>query len=188
MIQNPTRFAKAFIAIDIRKIKQLCEWNNKNIIANNCNANVGQLYYICNWCKITNREYGLHETTGKTSMLVMLIAIFHQERMQQSYLVNQNLSEILEAYLCFFANNSFFLYIWESLNSNIVSYKSNYLIKRCNFYCKYDLKWLYECYNKQIKFVSLIIYLLIFHKLSYFFLPQLSINLAESLLGLAHWH
>lgn len=46
LIQNFTRFPKAFIDINTKITKRLYKQNVKSIIASNYNNNIGQLYYI----------------------------------------------------------------------------------------------------------------------------------------------
>lgn len=39
-------------------------------------------------CKMTEKNYQLYETISKAFILIMLIVIFYQENIQQSYLVS----------------------------------------------------------------------------------------------------
>ncbi len=71
-------------------MRQLYEQNMRNIVASNCNNNIGQLYTIDDPCKIAKRRYKLHEIIGKASIPVMLITISYQEKLQQSCLISQN--------------------------------------------------------------------------------------------------
>lgn len=73
--QNFTRFFKAFINVDAKTTKQLYERNAKNVVASDCNNNVGQPYTICDLCKMTRVEYESYEMIGKASMLILLIRI-----------------------------------------------------------------------------------------------------------------
>lgn len=56
---------------------------SKNVVVSNCNHNCDQPYYMCNLCKIIEKKYRVHMTIGKTSMLVILIIICHQPKMQK---------------------------------------------------------------------------------------------------------
>lgn len=82
LIQNSTRFSKAFINIDARTTEQLYEQNARNVVASNGNNNIDKPYSICNLCKMTEREYGSYKMINEVFMPIMLIAISHQEKLQ----------------------------------------------------------------------------------------------------------
>lgn len=75
------RFPKVIINIYTRTTKQSYEQNTRNVVMSNRNNNVGQLYTICDPCKIAGRGYKSHETSDEVSMPIILIAIFYQEKL-----------------------------------------------------------------------------------------------------------
>lgn len=75
-------FSKAFIDINNRIIKWLYEQNVRNVVVSNNNNNIGQPYTIWDLRKIAEGLYRSHETIDEVFMLVMLIAIFYQEKLQ----------------------------------------------------------------------------------------------------------
>lgn len=48
---------------------------------NSHNNNIGQLYNICDPCKIAEGGYRSYETSDEVSMPIILIAIFYQEKL-----------------------------------------------------------------------------------------------------------